>query len=178
MAKPTAATLSVATVIIRLIPHPPNFTPLGASALFGGAKLNRPWNYLLPLITLFVTDLFLGFHAVMPYVYGSFCLTIWLGEKFLTKQFQPSRGAALAVVSAVQFFVITNFGVWASTAMYPKTALGLYQAYLMGLPFLRNMLFADVLFASGIIAVYRWFEASKLAQSDERVAKQLTKGII
>src|SRR3990167_9590053 len=84
--KPTALAISIGAIAVRLLPHPGNMTPVGATAIFGGAKLTRPWNYLAPLLVLFVTDLFLGFHALMPYVYGSFIISVWLSERFRSEE--------------------------------------------------------------------------------------------
>src|SRR3989344_5982533 len=92
--KPTALALSIGAIAVRLLPHPGNMTPLGATALFGGAKIARPWNYLAPLLVLFLTDIFLGFHALMPYVYGCFILSVWLSEGF-PKQSKTTKKMAI-----------------------------------------------------------------------------------
>jgi hypothetical protein len=79
----TATSLVIISSLARLLPHPANFTPVGASSLLGGAVLPRPWNYVVPMIILLITDMFLGMHGTMPYVYGSFLFTAWLGDRFL-----------------------------------------------------------------------------------------------
>ncbi len=155
MQKPTAALLTIITLLSRLLPHPPNFTTLGGSALFAGGKLHRPWNYLLPFAVLAVTDLIIGLHGTMPYVYGSVALIIRLGERYLSGQPTAGRLVTVALAGSAAFFLITNFGVWASTAMYPKTFIGLLESYAMGLPFWRNMLVADVIFTVGFYGVYK-----------------------
>jgi len=152
--KPTALALVISSVMIRLLPHPPNFTPLGATAIFGGKQLGRPWNYLAPLLILFVTDLFLGFHALMPYVYSCFIFSVWLAERTLKKTVNTSKLTALAIINSVTFFIVTNFGVWAQGLLYPRTGAGLMESYLMGLPFLRNMLASDLIFTLGFFALY------------------------
>lgn len=154
--KPTAATLTVIGVVARLIPHLPNMTPIGATALFGGAQLKKPWSYTLPLLTMFISDIFLGFHNTMLYVYGSFALTVFIGEMFLKKNPTVAKAALLGVVSSLVFFLITNFGVWEVGGLYPKTMSGLVESYVMGLPFLRNMMIGDVLYSAGIFALYSW----------------------
>lgn len=155
-ARPITLTLIGISTLIRLIPHPANFTPLGATALFGGARLNRPWNYIVPIFILYVTDLFLGFHATMPYVYGSFILVVFLGEKLLSDQPKVWRIACLGVLSSTLFFLITNFGVWQAGGLYPHTFAGLMESYLMGLPFWRNMLAADIVFTVSFFAIEAW----------------------
>lgn len=153
--RPTAILLVVIGVVARLLPHPANFTPLGASALFSGAKIGRPWNYLLPLAALFISDLFLGFHKTVPYVYGSFILITFLGERFASQTKYVGRLAGLAVLSSVLFYLITNFGVWASSTLYPHTLAGLIQSYVMGLPFLRPTLAGDIIYTIGIFGAYQ-----------------------
>lgn len=130
---------------MRLLPHPPNVAPIAALALFSGANLNGWVAFVLPLLGMLVSDSFLGFHSTMVYVYGSFALIVLVGRLLATRR-SASRLAGSALVSSLLFFLITNFGVWASTALYPKTAVGLVEAYIMGLPFLRNTLLGDFLY--------------------------------
>jgi hypothetical protein len=156
--KPTATAITIATLFVRLVPHPPNMTPLGASALFGGAKLARPWNYVLPMATLFVTDIFLGFHSTMPFVYVSFVATVAIGEWALKKQASTKTLIASAIASSLLFFIVTNFGVWAVGKLYPQTVFGLWESYIAGLPFLRNMLIGDVLYTVGFFSLYKLAE--------------------
>ena len=155
-AKPTALALIIGSIIIRLIPHPGNFTPLGATAIFGGAKLARPWNYIAPLFILFLTDLFLGFHALMPYVYGCFLLSVFLSETFLKKSVSYAKLSTLAVANSLIFFLVTNWAVWRQGLMYPISLSGLMDSYVMGLPFLRNMLAGDLVFTLGFFALYNF----------------------
>lgn len=174
LASPSALALTLASVAVRLLPHPPNFTPLGASALFGGAKIKRPWNYLAPLFVLFLTDLIIGFHGTMPFVYGSFILTTWLAERYLNASPSLLKIGAFGAGSSLLFFLVTNFGVWAEGLLYTRNLAGLVQAYLMGLPFLRNMLMADLLFSVGVFAAYRQAEKSLLlSKVDRRLASWL-----
>lgn len=156
MQKPTASILTVITILSRLIPHPANFTTLGATSLFSGSKLGRPWNYIVPFVAMVVTDLIIGLHGTMVYVYLSIAISIWIGEKYLKTDDGSKRVAAAAIANSTIFFVITNFGVWASSTLYAKTFSGLVESYAMGLPFWRNMLLADMLFSVGIFALYRY----------------------
>lgn len=153
-AKPSAIALTIGSILIRLWPHPPNFTPLGATALFGGAKLSRPWNYVLPLFILFTTDLVLGFHALMPYVYGCFALSVFLAEKYLKGSVTARKLTILATANSIIFFLVTNFGVWLQGHLYPHTIAGLTESYVMGLPFLRNMFAGDIVFTLGVFGFY------------------------
>jgi hypothetical protein len=137
----------VGAVLLRLIPHLPNFAPIAAMALFGGTYLNKKYALVIPLLAMFVSDLFLGFHSTMPYVYSSFFLTgligLWLRSH---KNWKNVLAASLG--SSVLFFLVTNFGVWAS-GWYPQTLTGLTQSYLAAIPFFRNTLAGD-LFYTGV----------------------------
>src|SRR5262245_40876785 len=111
-----AGGLAVVAGLARLIPHPWNFTPVGALGLFGGARL-RLWQALtLPLAIMFVTDLIIwakgGWLPLDPYVYGSFLVSVLLG-RLLTRTNAPGRILLCTVAASVQFFLVTNFGVWA-----------------------------------------------------------------
>jgi len=174
--KPTALALSIGAIAVRLLPHPGNMTPLGATALFGGAKIARPWNYLAPLLILFLTDLVLGFHALMPYVYGCFILSVWLSERFLKQSATTKKLALLATANALIFFLITNFAVWLDGHLYPPTLAGLVESYTMGLPFFRNMLVGDLGYTIGIFSLYAWAEKSlPVQQFDKRLSSWLLK---
>src|SRR5438045_4330722 len=116
MNKPRFAVLAamiLAAAASRLIPHPPNFTPIAAMALFGGAQFSsKRAAFLVPLAGLFLSDLVFGFYAITPVVYGSFALTVCLGM-WVRRRRSVQRIAFATVASAVLFFVLTNFGVWA-----------------------------------------------------------------
>src|SRR5689334_13609970 len=119
-----------ATVLLaaftRLIPHIPNFAPIGALAIFSGAFFKNKWlRFLIPLSAMFLSDIFLGFHATMPFVYGAFILSTGLGTVFLKKTFDTKKLFSVSLLSSLLFFLITNFGVWLTSSMYPKTLYGL-----------------------------------------------------
>ena len=70
----------VFAAIIRLIPHPPNFAPITAMALFGGVYFkNRKLAYAIPLIAMIISDLFLGFYSISIFVYASFIAITFIG---------------------------------------------------------------------------------------------------
>jgi len=145
---------------VRILPHPWNFTPVGAMALFSGAKLGRSWKaFVFPLVALFFGDLFVGFHRLMPVVYFSFSLSVLIGILFRHRQsFKPL--AAATFLGALQFLLITNFGFWALTDAYPHTAAGLVACYSAGIPHFGNTLAGDacyVLLFFGSFAVLERF---------------------
>ena len=144
---------------VRLIPHPPNFAPIAAMALFGGAYFNKKWAaFLLPLLAMFITDLIIGFHATMWAVYISFVIIVGSGM-FLIKQKKVTNIILASVSSSVLFFVITNFGLWISTPYYAKTGAGLAACYTAAIPFFHYTLLGDIFFVSLMFGVYELVRA-------------------
>jgi hypothetical protein len=104
---------------------------------------------------MFLSDIFLGFHGTMPYVYGSFILTglvgIWLREH---KNF---KNIVLATIfSSVLFFIITNFGVWLEGRLYQANMSGLIEAYAMAIPFFRNTIMGDLFYVALFFGSYEF----------------------
>jgi hypothetical protein len=144
--------------VVRILPHPWNFTPLGAMALFSGAKLGRsPRAFLVPLAALFFGDLFVGLHWLMPVVYLSVALSVAIGIFFRRRQsFGPLAIATL--VGATQFFLTTNWAMWAFGTTYPKSLSGLLACYAAGVPFFRNTLAGDAFYAFALFGGFRLIE--------------------
>lgn len=131
----------------RLLPHPPNVTPLTAMALLGGAMLAPKAAFALPLVALALSDLFLGLHPTLPFVYVSFLATAWLGLK-LRENPGPGKILAACLASSVLFFVVTNLGVWLAAGLYSRDFSGLVACYTAAIPFFRNSVLGDVLFTA------------------------------
>lgn len=147
-----------AAAAARLLPHPPNFTPIAAMALFGGAHFaDRRLAFALPLAAMFVSDLLLGLHPLIPVVYAAFVLITIIGLQ-LRRRRSVGTVTAAAVVSSVLFFLLTNFGVWALTALYPKTASGLFTTYVAAIPFFRNTLAGDLFYAAVVFGGFALLE--------------------
>lgn len=145
-------TLVVALIVLaaalRVAPHPWNLTPIGAMALFSGAMVRTRWaKFTLPLVALFVGDIFVGFHRLMPAVYTSFLVSVAIGT-WLEKRRSAARIAGATLLGAVQFFAVTNFAVWAALDTYPKTLAGLAACYVAGIPFFWNTLAGDALYVT------------------------------
>jgi hypothetical protein len=134
---------------LRIVPHPMNFAPIGALALFGGAYFSSHRTAVaVPLLSLVAGDIFIGFHRLMPYVYASFLVSVAIGS-WLRPRKSASRIGVATVVGAIQFFLISNFGVWAtSTGSYPKHLGGLASCYLAGVPFFWNTLAGDAFYVT------------------------------
>lgn len=140
----------VAAAALRLVPHPPNFTPIAAMALFGAAHLGRnPLAFAAPLGALLLSDLVLGFYSGMWVQYASVALIVPLGWMAL-KRVTPLRVGLAAIASSILFFAVTNFGVWLQSGMYPLTLGGLAASYVAAIPFFQNTVAGD-LFFSGLL---------------------------
>lgn len=132
---------------LRIAPHPWNFTPIGATALFSGAVLkDRRLAFLFPLLALFAGDVFIGFHKLIPVVYASFLLSVAIGF-WLRDRRTVGRIGAATLLGAFQFFVVTNFAVWAFGLSYPRNSAGLLTCYIAGIPFFWNTLAGDAVYA-------------------------------
>lgn len=132
---------------LRIAPHPWNFTPVGAMALFSGAVIkNRRLAFVVPLLALFLGDIFIGFHKLMPIVYASFLLSVAIGF-WLRDRRTAGRITAATLLGAIQFFLVTNFAFWAFGLTYPRTSAGLVACYVAGIPFFWNTLAGDAVYA-------------------------------
>lgn len=140
----------------RLLPHPPNTTPVTAIAFAAGKYVGTTWAVLVPLIVMVVTDVFLGFYdwRILLSVYGS--IAIISGVSMLARNAQPTMIIFLVMASSILFFLITNFAVWATSSWYAPTLDGLFSSYIAGLPFLRNMFIGDVFYAASLLGVFEW----------------------
>ena len=129
----------------RLIPHPSNFTPILAVGLFSGFYFR---NFLLAVLivifSMFLGDLYLGFHNTMFFTYISLFIAVAIG--FLIKYFKFIEIIFGGLASSVCFFVITNFGAWLTLPMYEKNFTGLLQSYVMAIPFFHNTLISTFLY--------------------------------
>jgi hypothetical protein len=142
------AVMIILAAVVRIFPHPWNFTPIGAMALFSGAMFrDRRIAFLFPLVALFAGDLFVGLHRLIPVVYASFLLSVLIGTLLANHRGIPRVGGAV-FLGALQFFLVTNFAVWQLFGTYPHTPAGLAACYIAGLPFFGNTLAGDALYAT------------------------------
>ena len=163
-----ALVLVILAALTRLLPHPPNFTPIAAIGLFGAAYFERRWLALIvPFGALFLTDLFLnnviyssyytGFTWVTSWwIYAAFTLVMVVGWVMLRTQVSPARVAMASLTASALFFLVSNASTWAETPLYPKTFAGLMTCYAAGLPFAGNTILGDLFFSAALFGGYAW----------------------
>jgi hypothetical protein len=176
-------TMIVIAAALRLAPHPWNFTPVGAIALFSGAMVrDRRVAFLFPMLVMFATDAIAGFNKLSPLVYASFLISVLIGRAIVGARFSASERAkresepdadprvqnyalprigGATFLGALQFFMITNFGVWAFLNSYPRTGAGLLACYIAGVPLFWNMLAGDAVYSTLLFGGF--FLAERLA---------------
>lgn len=149
----------------RLLPHPDNFTPMIAAALFGGAYFSSArLAFAVPLLAMLFSDMALemitpagGFHSLMVVVYGCFAGFVGLG--FLLRKYQSKMKilapALMAVAASTLFFLISNFAVWLTSGFYPLTLGGLLACYIAALPFYGNGLAGDLFWTVSLFGLWR-----------------------
>ncbi len=166
MTRPTisAGPLALAVMIFlaalsRVLPHPPNFSPIEAVALFGGAYFaKRHWAILVPLAAMFLSDMVLGllrggiyweYFASAGYLLVYLCILLSTLLGFgLRGKVNATRVLGYSLAGSLLFFLVTNFGVWLSSPMYPQNAAGLLAAYLAGVPFFQWTVLGTLFYAA------------------------------
>ena len=132
-------------VQLRLIPHPPNFTPILAAGIFSGVYLRHFFlGLFIIILSMFIGDLYLGFHNTMFFTYISLSIAVMLG--LFIKQLKFSKIIFSGLVSSICFFLITNFGAWITLDMYEKNFAGLMSSYTLAIPFFQNTLISTFLY--------------------------------
>ena len=159
----------------RLLPHPHNFTPIGAMGLFGAAYFSRKYlAFLIPFIGLWISDMVLNnlvYARLYPEFYGegivwfgnvwvylAFALIIVLGFVLL-RNVKLTNLLAASLVASVLFFLVTNFGSMMVDPKYPKTITGLMAAYTAGIPFFWNTLAGDLIYVFVLFGIFEWMKA-------------------
>lgn len=148
-----ATLLIVLGVVCRVAPHPWNFAPVGAIALFGGATFaSRRAAILVPLIAMFLGDLIIGLHSLMPVIYATYVLIAVIGMALRERRNAPLFVAGGATLGAIVFFGISNFADW--LAFYPHTWAGFAACYVNAIPYFDRTLFSDLLFSALFFGIY------------------------
>ncbi|MBI2459206.1 MAG: hypothetical protein HYV53_01480 [Parcubacteria group bacterium] len=147
--------LIVLGIAARFLPHPANFAPIGAIAIFSGIYLPKRWALILPLAAMFFSDLFIGFYAwpIMLSVYVSFMIMAVIGLG-VRKNKKLSTVLGGTILGSVMFYLVTNGAVWAFGSLYPPTAAGLIESYYMAIPFFKNSLLGDLFYTGVLVGAY------------------------
>lgn len=171
-----SSALTIAAALARLIPHPPNFTPVGGMSLYAGARM-RGWRaYALPVALMAASDvllkLFFGypiFRFNTPFVYGAFLINVIIG-RLLLKKFSVARLGAATLMCSTQFFLLTNFAIWMAGEWYPLTLAGLVTCFTVALPYFGNTLAGDALYAGLLFGLHAFAEKNLAAKAAPAVA--------
>ena len=146
--------------ISRFVPHPPNFTSLIAISFyvpfFFGVKF-------IPIVLLcfFITDLFIGFHNITFFTWGSVLVIGMLSKIFFKTMISRVFGAN---TGALAFFILTNFGVWLF-GNYGYTFDGLMACYVAALPFFTNTIVSTLLFSIIIEGIYGFLSSKEIIKT-------------
>ena len=160
----------IGAVVLRLVPHMPNFAPITALGIFGGAYLGKRFAIIVPLAAMIISDYLLlyispyhvdfskiypvsaMFHTTTFYVWGSFLVSSLIGI-WLRNHKSPKLILGASLIASFQFYIITNFGSWAG-GMYSRGFDGLLQSYLMGLPFYQWTVLGDLFYTGLFFGAY------------------------
>lgn len=163
------ALMIVTAAFSRIIPHMPNFSPLGAIALFGAAYFPKKWQaFFVPLTATWLSDLFINnvlyaryypsftwFYDGWYWQYGSYAL-ITLAGFFIFKKINAPRVLLGAVSSSALFFLLSNFGCWPGSSYYSQDLSGLLACYAAGLPFLKGTVMGDLFYCTVLFGSFAW----------------------
>ena len=151
----------VITALTRILPHPPNFTPIAAIGLFGAAHFAKKyWAVIIPAAALLLSDFVMGYTPNLS-VYASFAAISLLGLVSL-KKISTVNVVGASLASSVLFFVITNFAVWYGGRMYPPTLEGLGICYAAAVPFFGNTVFGDLFYSFFLFVGYHFLHKKYL----------------
>ena len=149
-----AVLLGVAIFTFRFIPNPDNFTPLLALTLGVGFLGRGNWYvFLIPVVAMLAADLNFGLYPGWAFTYIPLVAIAYLGT---TSQPKFTRMAGLAFSASALFFIVSNFGVWMSSGMYPKTMEGLWTCYLAAVPFFHKTLAGTLVYTGLLFTTLYW----------------------
>ncbi len=150
----TVTIMIMTAAFTRLIPHPPNFTAVGAIALFGGTYFSdKKFAFIIPLTAMLLSDLLLGFHNGMLSVYFSFVLIVGIGI-LLSRNINLRNVIAASLSSSILFFVMTNFQMWVQGTLYAKNITGLVTCYVAAIPFFGYSVLGDLFFVGFLFGLF------------------------
>jgi len=142
--------------LTRLIPHPPNFTPIVAVAIMSSCFFRNMYlSFAVIIVSMLLADVFIGFYNNMFFVYLSLLLIAFIFFRISTK-IKLQNLFIFGFLGSVIFFLISNFGVWVLSGMYEKNLNGLAYCYFLALPFFVNTVLSTIIF------IYSAFVANNL----------------
>ena len=146
----------------RIIPHPYNFTPLLAVGIFSGFYFKQIYlSFFVVIFSMFIGDLFLGFHSTMFFTYISLVVAVLIG--LYIKRFNFTEILFSGLASSFGFFIITNFGAWLTLEMYEKNLTGLLQSYILAIPFFHSTLISTLLYLVVLKLLFNFTVKKKVA---------------
>ena len=152
----------LALSLTRLIPHPWNFSPMLAVGVFSGFYFRQLYlSLFIVIFSMFIGDLFLGFHSTMFFTYISLVVAVLIG--LYIKRFNFTEILFSGLASSFGFFIITNFGAWLTLEMYEKNLAGLFQSYVMAIPFFHNTLISTLLYLAILKLLFNFSIKKKIA---------------
>ena len=163
------ALMILLAALSRLLPHPPNFAPIGGMALLGAAYFSKKyWAFIIPIVAMWISDLvlnnvvygqyfdhFVWFYSGSLFTYGAFVLIVFWGV-FTLKTARILKLVVSALSASVIFFLVSNFGVWFSGTMYPKDFSGLVACYTAGIPFFHNTILGDLVYTGVLFGAFEF----------------------
>ena len=150
--------LVILVVLSRLLPHPPNFTPIGALGLYTGAYADHKGTWIIPIVALIISDLVIGLYepVAMIMVYLGFIACMGLGKLFLSEKRGFLSVLSACFASALIFFIFSNFGVWLTGTLYPMTLAGLSACYIAAIPFFGNTLAGHIVYGAVMFGLFEY----------------------
>ena len=135
--------------ISRLIPHPPNFTPVIAVAIMSSCFFkNINLSIIILTLSMLLSDLFIGLYYNIIFVYFSLILITIVFFK-LSKKINYKTLFIFSFFGSLIFYIISNFGVWMLGNLYEKNINGLINCYVLAIPFFKNTFLSTTLFSYG-----------------------------
>lgn len=172
-----ACMLVLFAAISRLLPHPPNFTPILAMGLFAGAYFNKKFlTILIPLAAMFLADTalhtaylsgfreFAGFHSALFPIYGIIALIAMIGWS-LKDRVSVLNVGVFSLFASILFFILSNLAVWGTSGFYPMDFNGLIACYTAAIPFFGNTLISTLAYSALLFGTFEYFKSTQAKQT-------------
>ena len=142
----------------RLIPHPPNFTPIIAIAIMSGYFITNIYlSLFVMLFSMLLADVFIGFYYNMIFVYLTLFLITFIFFN-ISNKINSKNLLICSLTGSLIFFIFSNFGVWFLGSLYEKSLTGLVECYILAIPFFLNTLLSTIFFSYSSFIFFNIFE--------------------